>query len=291
MVLIFILVVWLLLFTGWEEIKNFMYIKLIDKLLSPLEQFEILPLIPLDGGFDFTLILNVLTITNETLVSFLVLIFILVFLIHIKKQHIKSRSLFVISEDYQAVFEMIINLVISLIKDNIKNKKAQKIFSLIFIIFIFLILVNCIGMFPYSFIITSNLIATFYLGVSIFLGINILSIKKHSLKFFALFLPSGISIYLSFLLIPIEFISYVFKPISLSIRLFANMMAGHTLLKVIASFIYTLSGSFNIFLVSAYIPAIVLCPLILLEIAVALIQAFVFAVLICIYINDSINLH
>jgi ATP synthase subunit 6 len=269
----------------------FMSTKIMFNLFSPLEQFEILPLIPLNNNFFYILNFSFfdLTITNESFIVFLVLAFFITFVKNIKK--INSNSSYIIPENYQFMFEIIINLIVSLVKDNISGQKVQKFFSLIFVIFIFLALTNCIGMFPYSFTITSNLLATFYLGVSIFLGINIIAIRKHSLKIFSLFLPSGISIYLAFLLIPIEFISYIFKPISLSIRLFANMMAGHTLLKVIAGFIFTLAGSFDIFLLACYVPAFILLPLFVLEFAVALIQSFVFSVLICIYINDSLNLH
>jgi len=127
--------------------------------------------------------------------------------------------------------------------------------------------------------------------LSIFIGINIICVKKHGLKFFSLFLPPGTSIALAFLLVPIEFISYVFKPVSLSIRLFANMMAGHTLLKVIAGFAFTLMSNAGILFLVHYCPLLILIPLIGLELAVALIQSFVFTILICIYINDSINLH
>jgi len=108
---------------------------------------------------------------------------------------------------------------------------------------------------------------------------------------FSLFLPSGTSLALSFLLVPIELISYIFKPISLSIRLFANMMAGHTLLKVIAGFAYTMMVLSGILFFVHYVPLLILIPLFLLELGVSLIQAFVFSVLVCIYLNDAINLH
>ncbi|MEY4050709.1 MAG: synthase subunit 6 [Bacteroidota bacterium] len=111
------------------------------------------------------------------------------------------------------------------------------------------------------------------------------------MHFFALFLPPGTSIVLAFLLVPIELISYVFKPVSLSIRLFANMMAGHTLLKVIAGFACTLMANSGILFLLHYVPLLILIPLFGLELGVALIQSFVFSILICIYLNDSINLH
>jgi ATP synthase subunit 6 len=108
---------------------------------------------------------------------------------------------------------------------------------------------------------------------------------------FSLFLPPGTSIVLAFLLVPIEFISYIFKPISMSIRLFANMMAGHTLLKVIAGFAFSLVTASGIFFFVHIVPLVILVPLFVLELGVALIQSFVVSVLIAIYLNDAINLH
>jgi len=125
----------------------------------------------------------------------------------------------------------------------------------------------------------------------LFLGINIISIKQHKTEFFSSFYPSGTSVLLGLLLVPIELISYVFKPISLSIRLFANMMAGHTLLKVIIGFSFILMGKELIFFVFHLVPLLILIPLFFLEFGVSFIQAFVFCVLICIYINDALILH
>ena len=115
--------------------------------------------------------------------------------------------------------------------------------------------------------------------------------KLHGTKIFLLFLPSGTTFALAFLLVPIELISYIFKPISLSIRLFANMMAGHTLLKVIAGFAYVLLGATGLLFLIHYVPLLLLIPLIGLELVVSLIQSFVFSILVCIYLNESVNLH
>jgi len=149
---------------------------------------------------------------------------------------------------------------------------------------------NLIGLFPYSFTLTSHIIVTLTLSVSTFIGINIISLKKYKLNFFSLFLPSGTSFVLALLLVPIEIISYLVKPISLAIRLFANMMAGHTLLKVIVGFANTLMLAGGIYFIIHYVPLLILIPLFGLELGVALIQSFVFAILICIYINDSTNI-
>lgn len=182
-------------------------------------------------------------------------------------------------------------MILSLVTENIKNKKSQYFFPLVFSVFFLLVSLNLIGLIPYSFTLTSHLIVTLTLSTSIFIGINIICVRLHGLQFFSLFLPAGTSIGLAFLLVPIELISYIFKPISLSIRLFANMMAGHTLLKVIAGFAFTLMGKAGILFLLHYVPLLILIPLFGLELGVALIQSFVFSILICIYLNDAINLH
>jgi F-type H+-transporting ATPase subunit a len=119
--------------------------------------------------------------------------------------------------------------------DNLGNRGSQY-FPFVFILFMFVLLSNLIGLIPYSFTITSHLIVTFSLALTVFVGVNIICAKEHGIHMISLFLPPGTSLGLALLLVPIEFVSYLFKPISLGVRLFANMMAGHTLLKVIAGF-------------------------------------------------------
>ena len=257
-------------------------------LFSPVEQFLILPIIPL--------FFNMLSINNVFfLLSISILFLILSFLILNKNSDPINdifSGLYILPTNYQVIFECIMKGVINLINDNISSKNSQLFFPIVISIFLFLVSSNIFGLIPYSYTITSHLIVTFALSLFLFIGINIICIKKHKLNFFSLFIPSGTSTTLAFLLVPIEFISYTFKPISLSIRLFANMMAGHTLLKVIAGFSFTLVLLGNvIFAIIHLLPVIILIPLFFLESAVALIQSFVFTVLICIYINDAINLH
>lgn len=186
---------------------------------------------------------------------------------------------------------MIYAMVLSIVNENIKSKKASLFFALVFSIFFMLLSLNVIGLIPFSFTLTSHLIVTLGISLSIFIGINIICVRIHGVNFFSLFLPSGTSVALAFLLVPIEIISYVFKPISLAIRLFANMMAGHTLLKVIAGFGFTLMSKTGVLFLMHYIPLLILIPLFGLELGVALIQSFVFSVLICIYLNDAVSLH
>jgi len=171
------------------------------------------------------------------------------------------------------------------------HEKGNKFFPIIFTIFVFIFSCNLLGMIPYTFTVTSHIIFTFCLGMSIFIGINILGIKKHGLHFFSLFLPPGAPLSLALLLVPIEFVSYMFKPISLGVRLFANLMAGHTLLKVIIGFSWSMLILENFMSYFHIIPLLLIVILFGLELGVALIQAYVFTILTCIYLNDSINLH
>ena len=250
---------------------------------SHLEQFQVLPI--------FSVYLNFIDIslTNETIILVLILFFSLVLFTSLVKE--QESGYFIVPNRWQSVIEIIYKLILSLVTDNIKDKKSQHFFPLVFSIFFLLLSINLIGLIPYSFTLTSHLIVTLTLSLSIFIGINIICVRLHGINFFSLFLPAGTSVVLAFLLVPIELISYIFKPISLSIRLFANMMAGHTLLKVIAGFAFTLMGNVGILFLLHYVPLLILIPLFGLELGVALIQSFVFSILICIYLNDAINLH
>jgi ATP synthase subunit 6 len=252
-------------------------------LFSPLEQFEILPLISLNLGF-----LD-LSITNQVVLLFLISFFLISLFFASLKQ--SDSSLFITSHRWQAIIEMVYLLVLNIVTDNIKNKSAQLYFPLIFTIFFFIASMNLIGLVPYSFTVTSHMIVTLTLSLSIFIGINIICVKVHKLEFFSLFLPSGTTLALAFLLVPLEIISYMFRPLSLAIRLFCNMMAGHTLLKVFAGFAWTLMSFTGILFLMHFLPLLILLPLYGLELGVSLIQAFVFSLLTCMYLNDAINLH
>jgi len=250
---------------------------------SPLEQFEILPLLPIRISFlDFS-------ITNQTIMLVLIVFFLISIFFVILKQ--STNSLFVVPHRFQIVLEFLYSMILGIVVDNISGKKAQLFFPLIFTIFFFISSMNLIGLIPYSFTVTSHFIVTFSISFFIFIGMNIICVKTHKLEFFSLFLPSGTSVMLAFLLVPVELISYIFKPLSLAIRLFCNMMAGHTLLKVFAGFAWSLSGTTGVLFLMHYVPLLILIPLFGLELGVALIQAFVFSLLTCIYLNDALNLH
>jgi ATP synthase subunit 6 len=239
-------------------------------MFSPLEQFEILPIFQLPFVF-----------TNASLILTTGFIFIFIFFL-IKTKFIPTR--------FQQIFETIFSITIELSYANI-GKQGKHFVSLIFVIFFFILLCNLIGMVPYSFTLTSHLIVTFTLALTIYIGFNIIGIQKHKLKFLNLLLPSGASIFLVPLLVPIELVSYIFRVISLPVRLFANMMAGHTLLKVIAGFAWAMLNVNSFIFLAHFIPLLLLVLLVGLELGVAIIQAYVFTILTCMYINDALNLH
>ena len=247
---------------------------------STLEQFVVLPvasLYPLSVNFN-SIFVTFSVITFSILVCFFSVLTTL-------------NDLYIIPSRTQIFFENIFSSIIKVIQDNLQTEEKKKFFPFIIGLFFFFLSVNLSGIMPYTFTVTSELIITFSVSLFSFIGIQIISIRKNGLKFFSAFFPSGVSVLLSLLLVPIEFISFFFKPISLAIRLFANMMAGHTLLKVIAGFIWLIMGVASIFSIGHFIPLFILIILFIIEIGVAIIQSLVFTVLICIYLNDLYNLH
>lgn len=250
-------------------------------LLTPLEQFQIISLFSiklfsLDFSFTNLFLINVIVIVSfGTLVSFM---------------SSDDSSFFFIPNNWQTLLETIYETASQLLFDNI-NIKGEKYFPFISVLFLFILLVNLIGLIPYSFTITSHLIVTFAMSFSIFIGVNIIGFKIHKSDMLSLFIPANTSFGLALLLVPIEFVSYIFKPISLGVRLFANLMAGHTLLKVIVGFSWSMLLLEDLLSFFHIVPLLVLVILMGLELGVAMIQAYVFTILTCIYLNDSINLH
>ena len=180
-----------------------------------------------------------------------------------------------------------------MVKENIggQSLKVVRFFPFIFSLFLFILASNLIGLIPYSSTVTSYLIITFAMAIMVLVGVNIIAGRFHGLVYFGHFLPAGCPFALYPLIIPIEFISYVFRVVSLSVRLFANMMAGHTLLAVLAGFGWTMvNGNYIIFSLHL-LPILVVFVLVFLETAVAIIQAYVFTILTCMYLDEAINLH
>ena len=244
---------------------------------SPLAQFEIKTIIPIEMfGYN-------ISFTNSSLAMLITVMLIAAFMFFgLKKLTIvPSKSQTILESSYEFISEMI--------GDNIGNE-GLKYFSFIFTLFLFILIGNLVGMFPYSFTWTSHIIVTFSIAFFIFICVTLIAIYKHGIvKFLKFFAPSGVPKPMLLLLIPIEVISYLSRPISLSVRLFANMMAGHTLLKVIGGFVFVLGA--NSFIVGGILPLAFLIALTGLEIVIAFLQAYVFAILTCLYINDAIHLH
>nr|YP_009295187.1 ATP synthase F0 subunit 6 [Dasya binghamiae]AOH77199.1 ATP synthase F0 subunit 6 [Dasya binghamiae] len=245
---------------------------------SPLEQFEIITVFPIQlGNFNISL-------TNSSIFMILTLI---VSIFWISLSFYKNN---LVPTHWQLLFEEIYNLTMTIIRDNL-GVKGEIYFPFIFTLHLFLLFCNVIGMVPYSFTVTSHIIFTFSLSLAIFLGINIIGIKKHGIHFFSLFLPRGVPLVIVPLIITIEFLSYVVKVFTLSIRLFANMTSGHTLLKIIAGFSWTMLISGGLISFFHIVPLLLLFALIGLELAIAILQAYVFTLLTCIYLNDVLELH
>jgi F-type H+-transporting ATPase subunit a len=240
---------------------------------SPLEQFEIKSIF--GGGEQGDV--GLLTFTNSSLTMVLALGLISAFLI------LGMRRGALVPGRMQSLAEMSYEFIAGLISDTV-GAEGRRYFPIIFTLFMFILFGNLLGMLPYSFTFTSHIIVTFALALIVFIGVTVLAIVKHGIHFFSFFVPPGAPIAMWPLLIPIEVISYLSRPISLSVRLFANMLAGHTLLKVIAGFIGLL-GVFGI------LPFALVVALTGLEILIAFLQAYVFAILTCLYINDALHLH
>ena len=238
---------------------------------SPLEQFEISPYAHFETG------IGDLAFTNSSLSMVITVLVITLFL----TLTVNTRSL--IPSRLQLMSEMSYNFIAQLINDTVGDQ-GEKYFPFIFSIFMFVLIGNMVGMVPYSFTFTSHIIVTFALASVVFIGVTILGFWKHGFRYFALLAPAGLPFYMLPILIPIELISYLSRPISLSVRLFANMLAGHTLLKVFAGFVLPLGFA-------GVLPLAFIVALTGLEILIAFLQAYVFAILTCLYINDAIHLH
>jgi ATP synthase subunit 6 len=196
----------------------------------------------------------------------------------------------IIPNRWQSLIEMVYEFVQNMIYEGLQ-KNGIFFFPIIFSTFVFVFACNILGMNPYAFTVTSHIVFTFSLGMIIFIGLNIIGLRKHGFQFFSLFLPSGAPLQLALLLVPIELISYFFRVIALSVRLFANMMAGHTLLKILATFGWKMLNIGGIFLVIQLFPLVIIIAITGLELAIAFLQAYVWTTLICLYLSDILNLH
>lgn len=238
---------------------------------SPLEQFEIKELVPLEIAG------NNVSFSNSALMMVITITLIILLMVA------GTRKRAMIPGRWQALAEICYEFVANLIRDTVGNE-GRKYFPFIFSLFMFILVGNMLGMVPYSFTFTSHIAVTFAMAMVVFVGVTILGFAKHGIKFFTFFVPPGVPVWMWPLMIPIEVISYLSRPVSLAMRLFANMLAGHTLLKVFAGFVPALGAA-------GVLPLAFVGALTGLELLIAFLQAYVFAILTCLYINDALHLH
>jgi F-type H+-transporting ATPase subunit a len=238
---------------------------------SPIEQFQIKRILEVDLGFVDA------SFTNSSLFMIVAIALVMLFLIA------STREKALIPGRWQSMAEIAYEFVANMVRTNV-GTEGRKYFPFIFSLFMFILFGNMLGIIPYTFTFTSHLAVTFGMAVVVFLGTTIIGFAKHGLHFFSFFLPQGTPWFIAPILVPIEILSYFTRPISLSLRLFANMTAGHTLLKVFAGFVAALG-------IAGVVPLAAVVGLTGLEMLVAFLQAYVFAVLSCIYLNDALHMH
>ena len=239
--------------------------------LHPLEQFTVHRIIPLRiGGFD-------LSYTNAALLMTIAVILITALTL------LSTRRAALIPGRWQSIAEMSYEFVADMVESNV-GREGMPYFPFIFTLFMFILFANLLGLIPYSFSVTGQIIVTFAMAAVVFTGVTIIGFVRHGLHFLRFFVPEGVPALLLVILVPIEVLSYFIRPFTLAIRLFANMLAGHTMLGIFAGFAAIL-GIFAIF------PVAVDVLLLALELLVAVLQAYVFAILSCLYLNDAIHMH
>lgn len=258
-------------------------------LFSPLEQFEVNSLVSLvfcDSTSGEPFALNILT--NSSL-----FVFILFLLLWSLCKYPSASGRLVPSHAMQVVCENLLDFVGSLLKENTAARhKILLVFTpYVFLVFFFVLMSNFVGMVPYSFTVTSSLAATLSVALPTFIGVNVVGAGIHRLGFLAIFLPPGCPVFISPFIILIETVSYAARVLSLSIRLFANMMAGHTLMKILAGFAWQMVTAGGAWLLLSMGPLAIISAVCVLELAVAFLQAYVFTVLVCLYIKDAAELH
>ena len=238
---------------------------------SPLTQFEIKRLVEIDiAGLD-------VSFTNSSLMMVIVLVLVTALLT------LSMRGRAMVPGRWQSIAELSYEFIANMLRENV-GSQGRQYFPFVFTLFMFIVTSNLLGLLPYSFTVTSHIVVTFALAIVVFLGVTVIGLIKHKLHFFSFFVPKGVPMALIPILVPIEVISYLARPVSLSLRLFANMMAGHTLLKVFGGFVVVL-GIFGV------APLLFVVALYALELIVAVLQAYVFTILTCLYLNDAIHLH
>jgi len=239
--------------------------------LHPLEQFEIVRLMPLHiGRFD-------VSYTNSALFMTIAVLLITALIV------LATRRRALVPGRWQSLAELSYEFVADMVETN-AGHGAEPFFPFVFSLFMFVLFANFLGLIPYSFTVTSHIIITFALAATVFIGVTIIGVVKHGAHFLRLFVPEGVPAVLLILLVPIELLSYFIRPFTLSIRLFANMLAGHTMLGIFGGFAASIG-------LLAILPLGIDIALMALEVLVAALQAYVFAILTCLYLRDALHLH
>jgi F-type H+-transporting ATPase subunit a len=239
--------------------------------IKPLHQFEIHRLVPIHiGGID-------VSYTNSALLMTIVVVLVTALLV------LGTRKRALVPGRWQSLAEMSYEFVADMVETNVGHG-GREFFPFVFTLFMFILFANVLGMIPYSYTVTSQIVVTFALAAVVFIGVTIIGIVRHGFHFLRLFVPQGVPAPLLLLLVPIELLSYFIRPFTLAIRLFANMLAGHTMLAIFAGFAASI-GLLGI------LPMGIDILLVALEVLVAALQAYVFAILTCLYLSDAIHLH
>jgi len=239
--------------------------------IQPLEQFKIERLIPIHiGGLD-------VSYTNAALLMTVAVALITALLV------LGTRNRALVPGRWQSIAEMSYEFVADMVETNVGHG-GREFFPFVFTLFMFILFANFLGMIPYSYTVTSQIVVTFALAAVVFIGVTIIGIVRHGFRFLRLFVPQGVPAALLLLLVPIELLSYFIRPFTLAIRLFANMLAGHTMLAIFAGFAASIG-------LLGVLPLGIDVLLVALEILVAALQAYVFAILTCLYLSDAIHLH
>ncbi|HYC13125.1 MAG TPA: F0F1 ATP synthase subunit A [Stellaceae bacterium] len=238
---------------------------------SPLHQFTIERIAEIHiGGFD-------LSFTNSALLMLIAAGLVTLFMV------LATRGASEVPGRLQSFAEMLYDFIANMLEENV-GEEGRRYFPFLFTLFTFILFGNLLGMIPYSFTFTSHIVVTFAMAATVFIGVTLIGVIHHGFHFLSFFVPQGVPKPLLVLLVPIEILSYFIRPFTLAIRLFANMVAGHTMLVIFAGFV----GSLGVFF---FLPIVMDAAIVLLEFLVAALQAYVFTILSCLYLKDAIHLH
>ncbi|RMD90168.1 MAG: F0F1 ATP synthase subunit A [Alphaproteobacteria bacterium] len=244
---------------------------------NPLEQFEVVRAVPIEiAGIDAS-------ITNASIWMLIVVTSMTLFLVG----GMRRRAL--VPGRWQSMVELSYEFVANMVRENV-GTGGRAYFPFVFTLFMFILGANVTGLIPGAFTVTSHLAVTFAFAALIFLGVIVIGFARHGLKFLTLFVAPGTPAAFLALIVPLEVISFCTRPITHSVRLFANMTAGHILLKVFGGFIVSLGAAGGVLAAVGIFPLVFNVALTALELLVAVIQAYVFAILTCVYLNDAVNL-